>query len=202
MHAFTYELTRLTIAPTRVRDAVALLEKEPPSHLLACWTTEFGDVNEVLVMRRFASEEAAVAKTLATDSGSWPAVLGSLLTGIEVGNFAMMPFLEDPTPGAFGPFHEIRTYGYKYGSLEELLSTWSRHAPDRVKLSPAPFMLYATGGKVLTIIHVWAYRNLEHRAEIRAVAGEHGIWPAPGGAARWTSQRSALLMPTNFSPIC
>lgn len=196
-----YELTQLTIAPSRLKDAVGLLAAAPPSHLIACWTTEFGDVNEIRVMRRFPRGEAGTATTNTASASSWLAPLAGLLQGLEVGTFQMMPFLDHPEPGAFGPYHEMRTYQFKYGTLEELLATWSRHVPDRVQLSPSPFILYTTGGRALTVIHVWAYRDLEHRAQVRATATERGIWPAPGGAARWTSQHSALLVPTPFSPV-
>ena len=196
-----YELSRLAIAPTRVKDALSVLELASPSHLIACWTTEFGDVNEVLVLRRFTAEEADAAQTMPTRPDSWMGSLGPLLQTVDVTRFAMVPFLPHPEPGAFGPFHEMRTYQYRYGTLEEMLETWGAKVPARVKLSPAPFILYATTGRATTVIHVWAYQDLAHRARIRQEAIAGGIWPAPGGAARWVSQHSALLVPAPFSPV-
>ncbi|MFG1465063.1 NIPSNAP family protein [Xanthobacter sp. DSM 24535] len=194
----TYELTTLTIAPGRMNDALALLPERVPADLIGAWGTEFGQVNDVLLLRRRTDD--AASSTAKPDTG-WLGDMGEWTTHVASESYRLMPFSPVPEPGAYGPLHEMRRYSFRPSALDELLDTWGQFAPRRLAMSPGLLMMHSVDGDPLTVIHMWAYQSLDQRAALRAQAIAGGIWPAPGGARRWLSQENSLLTPLPFSPL-
>jgi hypothetical protein len=50
--------------------------------------------------------------------------------------------------------------------------------------------------------HIWAYKDANHRAEIREKARKEGIWPPKGGQpGTMIKQENMLVVPASFSPL-
>ena len=49
-------------------------------------------------------------------------------------------------------------------------------------------------------LHIWAYKSLDQRTEVRKKAVESGIWPPPGGSAA-IKQENKIVLAAPFSPI-
>lgn len=200
-----YELTSLTAAAGRLKevsDALAGVAGSIPGELLAAWTTEVGRVNEVLVLRRYEKAGApAGASEIVPGGGHWLEDILPLCQDVQLENFRLLPALEHPQPGALGAVHELRTYTYRPGMLDELLQSWTDPLLARSRISPAPLVMYSVTGRATRFMHLWIYQSYEQRLAIRAEQVAKGTWPPPGGRARWLAQENALLQPLPFSPM-
>ena len=184
-------------------DAIAGYLDEPGrrGRLLACWVSELSPQNQILVLRGFTGREDLEAERHQVLMSRDPFGLGSTLVGLKVESFAQFPGFPPVQPGDFGPYYEMRTYRLKIGGLEPTIAAWQAGVPARVALSPLVNVMYALDGAP-RFVHVWAYRTLDERMEIRAEAVRLGVWPAKG-APQWLTPdlTSELYMPTALSPL-
>ena len=49
-------------------------------------------------------------------------------------------------------------------------------------------------------LHIWAYKSLDQRTEVRKKAVADGIWPPPGGKPA-VKQENKIVLAAPFSPI-
>ncbi len=73
--------------------------------------------------------------------------------------------------------------------------------PERVKMSPVVRAGPVDFGVANSFVHIWAYKSLDQRMQIRADAATKGVWPPPGSADRLFTQESKILMPASWSPL-
>ena len=79
---------------------------------------------------------------------------------------------------------------------------WSTAIGERVKLSPLVFAGHSELGDLNIWCHIWAYKDANHRAEIREKARKEGIWPPKGGQpGTMLKQENMLVVPASFSPL-
>ncbi|GIT69179.1 MAG: hypothetical protein Ct9H300mP27_02830 [Chloroflexota bacterium] len=81
---------------------------------------------------------------------------------------------------ALGGIYEMRTYTYEPGSIPELLKRWTEVLPAREELSPLAAGMYTELGALNRWMHIWPYKDLNHRTEVRNTKLPN--WPsgAPG----------------------
>jgi len=169
--------------------------------LLACWFSDIGALNQVMIVRGFAGQ-AAVAearKALAFDAD--PLGLGDMAATFSSDTFAPFDFVPPMQPGNVGPVFEVRTYLAKPGGLAPTIGIWRKHLPARLKLSPILTAMHTLGGPTPRFMHVWPYPDMNTRQKIRADAVAAGVWPPPGGAGRLLAMRSDIYFAAPFSPI-
>lgn len=94
---------------------------------------------------------------------------------------------------------EMRTYQLKPRSLPEVVKRFGEAVPARVKLSPLAGFWHTDVGALNRIIHVWPYRSLAEREQIRAEAVKSGVWPPKIGEFI-EHMESKILLPAPFSP--
>ena len=99
--------------------------------------------------------------------------------------------------------YELRIYRFHPGKLAEWARLAQQGLPVREKYS-APVGFWQTEvGPLNTVVHLWPYRDAQHRAEVRkAVAADPGwqeivarLYPL------LQAQDTKLLIPTPFSPL-
>lgn len=92
--------------------------------------------------------------------------------------------------------YEIRTYTLKPGSVGEYLKRFAESYPIRAKHSPMYGMWNTEIGPLNQIVHIWAYENLQQRADTRSAATKDpsGKWP-PGTQDLTVTQESDILTP-------
>jgi hypothetical protein len=199
-----YELTTVELAPGSVHRATDLLQSqlgERADRLLGFWTTEIGNVNEVIVLHRYDSTDHDAATTNAFERSSWLHPISGLIVDIHAEQFRLFPYVTDPEPGSYGALYEMRSYLFRPGLLDELIESWREPLKLRVKLSPAPLVMYATTGPLLKFVHIWTYADYAERSQVRQRGGAEGIWPPKNGPARLLKQSSSLIIPASFSPM-
>ena len=72
--------------------------------------------------------------------------------------------------------YEIRTYSTRPGKVAEYEAAFAEAYPTRQKYSSLYGWWHTEIGPLNQLVHIWAYENLQQRADIRAAAGKD---PAP-----------------------
>ncbi|WP_431310386.1 FAD-dependent oxidoreductase [Limnohabitans lacus] len=214
-----YELATMTLpfgsagqAATNVQAFATAPEAQ--GELLGCWFTDIGVLNQMIVLRGFATLEALQAERERTQQsarpetgdGPWgPFGCGEIFQTLEQHSYKGFPWMKPVRPsaesGITGPVYEIRTYGIQTGGVQPTIDLWEQYVPARDKLSPCVVAMVALDGP-LRFTNIWAYDSLNARSQIRGEAVAQGIWPPKGGPAHLsTNMVSTIAMPTAVSPL-
>ena len=93
---------------------------------------------------------------------------------------------------------EMRTYLLKPGTVPQAEQAFADKIAERVKLSPLAGFWRTEVGTLNQIIHIWTYKDINERNEIRAKAVAMKVWPpaiADFVARRWRA-RSSIRRPS------
>lgn len=209
-HTMYYELATMTLpfgtagqAATNVQAFASAPEAQ--GELLGCWFTDIGVLNQMIVLRGFATLDALQAERERTQQSASPFGCGEIYQTLEQHSYKGFPWMKPVRPsaesGITGPVYEIRTYGIKTGGVQPTIDLWEQYVPARDKLSPCVVAMVALDGP-LRFTNIWAYDSLNARSQIRGEAVAQGIWPPKGGPAHLTTNMvSTIAMPTAVSPL-
>ena len=176
--------------------------REKHSKLAAFWHTEVGRLNQIIHVWAYDSfEHRASVRMAASKEAGWPPPIREFVTHQESEVFIPAPFSPDLTPRAIGPLFEIRQYTLTAGSIPGLLERWSEKIGGRQTFSPLVAGMYSEFGALNKWVHIWAYKDANERASVRAAAAAGGQWPARNPPGVVVKQENALVMPAAFSPI-
>jgi hypothetical protein len=110
--------------------------------------------------------------------------------------------------GKQGPFFEIRTYHFAGGELPVIKKNWENGIGVRLEFGPVTAVWSCEIGKVNTFQHIWPYKSLDEREEIRKKAQATGLWPAGKKAIKeggrdyeLITQENKIVVPSSFSPL-
>jgi hypothetical protein len=130
----------------------------------------------------------------------WPPKTSEFITDMKSEIFEPLPFSPPMAPSNDGPYFEMRSYALKPGTMPEMAARWKEHLPARLKLSPLVGVFTSDIGGLNQWVHIWAYKSLDQRAEVRSKAKESGVWPPPGDSPV-LRQETKILLAAPFSPI-
>jgi NIPSNAP protein len=201
-----YEMATLSIKLGTAAKAIAGIGdyvKAPGAKgsLLGCWSTEIGDLNQLLVLRGFDDHAQLLGERERILRTTDPFGAGDAITSLNFDSYAPFPFLPPVKPGKYGAVYEIRTYKLKHGGVPHTIAAWEAAVPARCELSPLSIAMYALDGPP-RFTHIWPYASLDARAAVRADSVAKGIWPPKGGPDWLTGEmRSTIGLPTAISPL-
>jgi hypothetical protein len=200
-----YDVTIITVRPGTEQKALARLKETLPSvagdELLACWYSDIGSLNRILLIRaapdvmRIHADREKILR-----SGN-PFGVGEYVVGTSVDTYVSFPFMPPMAAGQYGPVFEVRTYILKPDGLPTTIELWRKWVPGRTKLSPLLAAMHSITGTVTRFMHIWPYANLEERARLRAEAVADKVWPPPGGPDHLTAMQSEIYLPADFSSM-
>ncbi len=198
-----YDVTVIAVRPGTHPQALAVLEKSLPKDpaLLACWFSDIGAVNQIMVIRRAAGADAALDARLAAQNTGNPLGIGEYITAMTMDTYVSFDFIPPMQPGRFGPCYEVRNYVIKPGGLPPTIEAWRKSVPGRMTLSPLLAAMTSVTGAVTRFLHVWPYKSFDERARLREKAIADGLWPPPGGPGHLHSQQVDIYLPAPFSPL-
>jgi NIPSNAP len=201
-----YDLTTITIQPGSTPKALGLLEKTLATQafkgeLLACWFSEIGALNRLMLIRGYDTPEMLEADRRTATLQPNAFGIAELITAASTDTYVLFPFLEPIRPTRKSAFYEVRTYVLKPDGLAPTLEAWRQALPARLQLSPLLAAMHTLNGPLSTFVHVWPYADLVARQQIRARAIETAVWPPPGGPGRLISQQTDIYVPAPFSPL-
>ena len=205
-----YELATMTLPFGTAGNAATQVQAfssaaDAKGELLGCWFTDIGVLNQMVVLRGFASLADLQAERDRTQKSSSPFGCGDIYQSLEQHSYQGFPWMKPVRPstasGINGPVYEIRTYGIKPGGVQATIDLWEQYVPPREKLSPCVVAMVALDGP-LRFTNIWAYPTLDARAAARADAVAQGIWPPKGGPAHLTTAMvSTIALPSAVSPL-
>lgn len=198
----TYTLKPRSLAEVEKRYGEAYEYRKKYSPLTAFWHTEIGPLNEIIHVwgYRDLAERARIRAEAAKDP-NWPPKIREFVVDQDVEVLTPFPFVPDIAPATLGPIFEIRRYSLTAGSLPGVMKRWESGLPARTKLSPLVLAAGVEFGGANRFVHIWAYKSMDQRLEIREQARKAGIWPPPGGGDELLAQSSKIVMPSAFSPL-
>jgi hypothetical protein len=203
-----YELRTIDVRPHAVPEVERHLETtlamhEGSSSLVGSFHTEIGPLNQIVQLSRFDSDEERERNQF--DS---TAEIGDLV--VDERSDVFVPFAISPNieAGSPGPFYEIRTYRYAPGDLPKIVGAWEAALPGRLELSPLVFVGSSEAGAINKLLHIWPYRSLDERWELRKRIREAGLWP-PLAVARKRGlpsydllhMENKIVVPSAYSPL-
>jgi hypothetical protein len=203
-----YNVTLVTVRPATMGKAVPALDswlKANPQkgELLACWTSEIGALNQIVLLHHYANETELAADRDSIVRTANPLGIAEFTTDMAMDTYHLFPFLGPIKSGQYGPVFEVRTYQLKPEGLPLTIERWEKALPARQKLSNLLGAMYSTSGAVTRFVHIWPYPDLNERARVRGEAIKTGVWPpsSGGGPNLLVNQRSDIFLPAAFSPI-
>ncbi|MFZ0425205.1 MAG: NIPSNAP family protein [Xanthobacteraceae bacterium] len=198
-----YDVTIATVRPNAHPQALAVLAKTlaGDKDLLACWYSDLGALNQIILIRKVTDAAAAIAARQAVLAEPNPFGIGELITGLAMDTYVSFDFMPPLRPGSFGPCYEVRTYVLKPGAVTPTAELWRKAVPGRATVSPVLAAMTSVTGTVPRFLHIWPYPSLNERARLREKAVADGVWPPPGGPSLLAAQQSDIYLPAAFSPM-
>lgn len=198
-----YDVTIAAVRPGTHPQALAVLEKTlaGDSDLLACWYSDIGALNRILIIRKSADADAALENRFAALSAKSPFGVGEFVTELSLDTYVPFDFMPPLRPGTFGPCYEVRSYILKPNGLAPTIELWRKAVPARARVSPLLAAMVAVTGAAIRFMHVWPYKTYDERARLREKAVADGVWPPPGGPGHLISQQADIYLPAAFSPL-
>ena len=198
-----YDVTILTVRPGTHPRALEVLGNSPgndPS-LLACWYSDIGAVNQILLIHNVVATAASIDDRIAALQSPNPFGLAEYIVAMAMDTYVSFDFIPPLRPGEFGPCYEVRSYVLKPDGLAPTIAAWRKSVPGRMNISPVLAAMTSVTGAVTRFLHVWPYKSFDERARLRAKAAADGVWPPPGGPGHLVSQQVDIYLPAPFSPM-
>jgi NIPSNAP len=173
----------------------------PAGELLACWYSELGALNQILLIRSCDDESRLIAQRAAMLQSKNPFGLAEFIVGMTMDTYVSFPFMPPIAPGRYGPIYEVRTYALKPDRLAKTIELWRGSVPGRNTVSPLLAAMYSATGPAIRFMHIWPYASLDERQRLRTKAVADGVWPPPGGPDQLLAQQADVFLPAEFSPL-
>ncbi|WP_425053468.1 NIPSNAP family protein [Psychromarinibacter sp. S121] len=169
--------------------------------LLGAWFADIGSLNEVYLLRSYASAEEMLDERERLARSDNPFGCMDLLINYEVESYRPLDFMGPVATGPLGPVYELRTYKMKLNGLMPTMEKWKTALPDRDVYSKCAIAMYGVDGPP-RLTQIWPYASLEARSDARGQSVADGKWP-PKGGPDWLSpdMTSTVAMPMAFSPM-
>jgi hypothetical protein len=208
-----HELRRYTIKPGKTAEYVEQAASIGRSvrgdrfgKLLGYWSTELGPLNQVVHLWEYADlgARATARAGLAKDERWTKEYLPATQPLLEAQeNLILTPFDWAPfRPTSGMSIHELRVYQLHPGKVPAYGEVMREALPIREKhSSPVGYWLVEIG-PLNTVVHLWGYRDLAHRAEVRKALAADTTWQTAVGrlVPLLRAQASTILVPARHSP--
>ncbi len=172
----TYQIAVGSLPEVEKRFGEAYEHRQKYSAITALLHTEIGPLNEIVHIWKYRDlAERAHIRAEASKDPHWPAQLREFIRTMKSEIVVPFPFVPEVAPGRIGPFFELRYYTLKQGMLADQQKAWEAAIPARMKLSPVVLAGGVEFGQANGFVHIWAYKSLEQRMQIREEARCKGI---------------------------
>ena len=209
-----YELRTYTVKPGALGDMVkaastvsADIRKSDYGKLEGYWMTEIGPLNQVLHMWSYSSfEERARLRGELARNPRWTTEYVPLIRPLLLRqNVRLMNAIKPPVaPASTGNVYELRNYrGKPAGGLKQCLDAFTAVLPAREKYSKIVGLWQTEAGEPNEACHIWAYPDLNARAEVRANTMKDPAWQEflTKGPGFLEEMHSTILLPAPHSPL-
>ncbi|HEV8441526.1 MAG TPA: NIPSNAP family protein [Methylomirabilota bacterium] len=208
-----YELRTYTLVPGKQSEYVKLsgdvgrkVRGDKYGKLEGYWTSEFGTLNQAIHLWSYPDLverdrlRGELAKNDEWTKGYIPQIRSMILAQENKILSAQLP-LKPPAPD--GNVYELRTYRTPVGRAGEWLGHFKAIMPVREKYSKNVGLWQTEMGQLNEVVHLWAYRDLNERAAVRAKAIQDPEWQAflAKGYPLLVEMKSIVMTPSAHSPM-
>jgi hypothetical protein len=205
----TYRVKVGSLPEVEKRFGEAYEYRKKISPLAAFWHTEIGPLNQIIHVWGYKDlEERTRIREAAVKDGAWPPKISEFIVSQQVQIMVPFSFMKEFPKGKQGPFFEIRTYHFAGGELPVIKKNWESAIGVRLEFGPVTAVWSCEIGKVNTFQHIWPYKSMDEREEIRKKAQATGLWPAGKKAIKeggrdyeLISQENKIVVASSFSPL-
>ncbi len=209
-----YELRTYTVKPGGLGDMVKAastvsteIRGNDYGKLEGYWATEIGPLNQVLHLWSYSdyAERARVRGELAKNSrwvGEYIPLIRPLIVRQDI---RLLNALRAPVaPASTGNIYEFRNYRAKpLGAAKQWLDAFTAALPAREKYSKIVGLWQTEAPQPNEVCHLWAYKDLNARAEARSAATKDPAWQEflGKGSPLLEEMHSTIMLPTPHSPL-
>jgi len=207
-----YELRTYTLVPGKQADYLTLSSEvgravrgDRYGKLEGFWYTEFGTLNQVVHLWSYPSlDERERLRGELQQNPEWKAYLARirpLLVAQE--NKILAPALPLQPPADRPNVYELRWYRTQVGRAGEWLEHFKAVMPTREKYTRRVGLFETQMGQLNEVVHLWAYRDLNERAEARKRLGQDPEWQRFLAVALplLVHMQAVVLYPAPHSPM-
>ncbi|HET7874543.1 MAG TPA: NIPSNAP family protein [Methylomirabilota bacterium] len=170
------------------------------------WYTEFGTLNQLVHLWSFAdlNERQRLRGELAKNEGwtkEYLPQIRPLMLAQE--NKILSPVLPLQPPAEAGNVYELRWYRTHVGRAGEWLELFKAVMPVRERLMRRVGLWQTEVAQLNEVVHLWAFRDLNDRAQARAKLAQEPEWQAflAKSPPLLAHMQAIVLMPAPFSPM-
>ena len=209
-----YELRTYTVRPGTVGDMVKAastvsrdIRKDDYGKLEGYWSTEIGPLNQVLHMWSYRDfEERAKLRAELSKNPRWGGEYLPLIRPMLMRqDVRLLNAIRPPVaPASTGNIYEFRNYRAKpAGAAKQWLDAFTAALPAREKYSKIVGLWQTEAGHPNEVCHIWAYPDLNARAEARAAALKDPAWQEFLGKnlSLLEDMSSTVMLPAPHSPL-
>ena len=208
-----YELRTYTVKPGTLGDMIKAastvsrdIRKDDYGKLEGYWSTDIGPLNQVMHLWSYTdlNERARLRAELAKNP-RW----GTEYTPLIRPHLIRQDIrLLDPVVGPIAPVrtpnvYEFRNYRTKPGAVRQWAGLMKKVLPAREKYSKIVGLWVTEAPQVNEACHIWAYNDLNHRAQVRAEAVKDHDFAAflKEAAPLIDEMHSTIMVPAVHSPL-
>jgi NIPSNAP protein len=208
-----YELRTYTVKPGTLAEMVKAsgtvsrdIRGDEYGKLEGYWTTEIGPLNQVMHLWSYRDlEERARLRAELAKNPRWHKEYTPLIYPLLVRqDIRLLNALREPVaPASTGNIYELRNYRAKVGAAKQWLDAFTAALPAREKYSKIVGLWHTEAGQPNEVCHMWAYPDLNARAEARANATKDPVWKEflGKGSAFLEEMHSTIMLPAPHSPL-
>jgi hypothetical protein len=197
----TYDLKPRTVDQFGENTKNKLGKRLQYSSLGGFWYTDIGPLNQVVHIWPYEdTNQRSEVRAKAVTDGIWPPDNSDLILNMRSDIMIPASFMKPLEPKTLGPIYEMRIYTYKSTDIPCVLDAWSDAIEEREKYSPLVGCWFSDIGDLNRLVHMWAYKSLQERSEIRSRTVRESVWPPKSGITAIT-QENKILLPFGFSPL-
>jgi hypothetical protein len=209
-----YELRTYTVKPGTLGDmvkAASTVSQEIRGNdygkLEGYWFSEIGALNQVMHLWSYPdyNERARVRGELGKNPRWVNEYMPLIRPLILRQDIRLLNAIRPPVaPASTGNIYELRNYRAKpLGAAKQWLDAFTAALPAREKYSKIVGLWQTEAGQPNEVCHIWAYPNLNARAEARGNALKDPAWQEflGKGSALLDEMHSPIMLPTPHSPL-
>ena len=209
-----YELRTYTLKPGAVGQMLKAastvsheIRGDKYGKLEGYWSTDIGPLNQVMHLWSYDdfNERARLRKELAANP-RWSAEYTPLIHPLMMRqDIRLLNAIRPPVaPASSGNIYELRNYRAKTGgAVRRWLEAFTAVLPAREKYSKITGLWHTEAGQPNEVCHIWAYRDLNARAEARANALKDPAWQEflKNSPSLLEEMHSTIMLPAPHSPL-
>jgi hypothetical protein len=170
------------------------------------WFTDIGPLNRVVHLWTYTdlNERARLRAELAKNE-RWVKEYQPLNKDIMLRQDIrfLNPMIGPVAPAETPNVYEFRHYRTKPGAARQWVGHFMKAMPVREKYSKPVGVWITEAGQPNEVCHIWAYKDLNHRAQVRVAAGADPEWQAflKESAPLLDEMHSTIMLPAPHSPL-